>query len=122
MKYDVVFKCGCTEVVELFGKTAYREKKIEYLKYCECKACRSKRMSMETSDLPALVGSEKQIQWATIIRATIKKDVDAIPVKSGLEDIANQMKKNLFDITEAGWWIDHRSCGVITIIVEANRK
>lgn len=40
MKYDVTFKCGHTEVVELFGKNADREAKINYYSTkCVCHEC-----------------------------------------------------------------------------------
>ena len=41
-KYNVVFKCGHEEEVNLFGKYKDREKRIEwYEKECECSKCRT---------------------------------------------------------------------------------
>ena len=41
-KYNVVFKCGHEEEVNLFGKYKDREKRIEwYQKECDCSKCRT---------------------------------------------------------------------------------
>lgn len=40
MKYDVKFSCGHTEEIQLFGKTADRERKIAYYEqYGLCSCC-----------------------------------------------------------------------------------
>lgn len=55
MKYNIEFKCGHTEEVELFGKFKDREREIERLKECNCSACRKlsfqKQMSAEYDDV-----------------------------------------------------------------------
>ena len=55
MKYNVEFKCGHTEEVELFGKFKDREREIERLKECNCSACRKlafrKEMSAEYDEV-----------------------------------------------------------------------
>lgn len=46
MKYDVIFKCGHEERIELFGKTSERERKIEYFQNCcICSECRRKAIA-----------------------------------------------------------------------------
>ena len=42
MKYDIIFRCGHEERIELFGKTSERERTIDYLKGCLCKECKAK--------------------------------------------------------------------------------
>lgn len=43
MKYDVTFKCGHEEEVELFGKYEDRRKRIAwYEQECDCSKCREK--------------------------------------------------------------------------------
>lgn len=50
MKYVVDFSCGHSEQVELFGKTADRERKIAYLeKNCVCSACKAEQKNIENS-------------------------------------------------------------------------
>lgn len=43
MKYDVTYGCGHQEVVELFGKTADRERKLAWMATAECPCCYRKR-------------------------------------------------------------------------------
>ena len=41
-KYDIVFSCGHTETVELFGKSTDRDSKIAYYgRCCVCSACKA---------------------------------------------------------------------------------
>lgn len=50
MKYDVKFSCGHTETIELFGKTANREKEIERCeKYKICTECYREMKNIEKS-------------------------------------------------------------------------
>jgi len=50
MKYDVKFSCGHEETVELFGKYADRERKIDYYKnYGICSACYREQKAIEYS-------------------------------------------------------------------------
>ena len=50
MKYMVKFSCGHTEQVELFGKAADRNKKIEYYeKSGVCPACYADQKEVEKS-------------------------------------------------------------------------
>lgn len=50
MKYDVKFSCGHEETVELFGKYADRERKIDYYKnYGICSTCYREQKAIEYS-------------------------------------------------------------------------
>lgn len=50
MKYNVRFSCGHDEVVELFGKVADRERKMDYYKnYGVCSACYREQKAIENS-------------------------------------------------------------------------
>ena len=55
MKYNIEFKCGHTEEVELFGKFKDREREIERLQECNCSACRKlsfqKQMAAEYDEV-----------------------------------------------------------------------
>ena len=48
MKYDVTFSCGHTHTIELFGKSADRERKIAYFeKYGICPDCMRDQREMD---------------------------------------------------------------------------
>ena len=48
-KYTVLMSCGHEDTVDLFGKTADRERKIEYYKSSGlCKECYKKKMEKQT--------------------------------------------------------------------------
>ena len=50
MKYYVTFSCGHSDNVELFGKTADRERKIDYYKnYGVCPECYREQKAIENS-------------------------------------------------------------------------
>lgn len=74
MKYEVKMSCGHTETIQLFGKCADRERKIEWLeRYGLCEECKKEQAAKEIkkaeeAGLPELEGSEKQIAWAAKIR------------------------------------------------------
>ena len=89
MKYEVKMSCGHVETVELFGKTADRERKIAWLeKNGICEEC--KKAEREAADRAAaesakengwveLKGSEKQIAWAESIRAEKMAEMGKMP-------------------------------------------
>lgn len=44
MKYEVKMSCGHTETIQLFGKTADRERRIEWLeRYGLCEECKKEK-------------------------------------------------------------------------------
>lgn len=74
-KYSVKFACGHVAEVELYGPEVERMKKIRNMRqYGLCPDCykQSKLDEIESLemelDLPVLIGSEKQIQWARSLR------------------------------------------------------
>lgn len=74
-KYSVKFACGHVAEVELYGPEVERMKKIRNMRQCGlCPDCykQSKLDEIESLemelDLPVLIGSEKQIQWARSLR------------------------------------------------------
>lgn len=75
MKYDIVYKCGHMGTVELFGKNAERERKLQwYRTQAVCPDCYAAEKRATLNDiaseynLPELIGSDKQIAWAEKIR------------------------------------------------------
>lgn len=79
-KYDVTYKCGHTETVQLYGKIDDRMKKIEWMEqHAVCSECKRKETEekhrqeyekalQQSESLPVLQGSEKQVAWAMTIR------------------------------------------------------
>lgn len=73
-KYNVTYKCGHEDRVELFGKMSVREWRLEQMAGELCPECQRKaemerlKKQEEEDGLPALTGSEKQIAWAMKLR------------------------------------------------------
>lgn len=96
--YTVTFSCGHTETIQLFGKIADRERRIAWLEnngvcsecYRKAQAEQRARATAEaaeaTADLPQLQGTEKQIAWATVIRAKAAA-LGQAPIRAYMENI-----------------------------------
>lgn len=74
-KYTVKFSCGHVAEVNLYGPEVERQRKIRHMKECWlCPACYEQSKLNEIAiletelGLPALTGSEKQVQWARSLR------------------------------------------------------
>ncbi|EGD46169.1 hypothetical protein Cpap_0463 [Ruminiclostridium papyrosolvens DSM 2782] len=85
--YDVTFKCGCTKAIPIYGKNGTeREEKVEELAKKICRDC-DPNIKWHTperfdDDLPELVGTPKQIEWAKLLRnekaRMLKEQYDSI--------------------------------------------
>lgn len=97
MKYTINYTCGHHGEVELFGANKERERKIAWHEGNVCPDCYKAQMEKAAdkanNGLAALTGSEKQIKWATDIRA-------AYASNENYSVIANE--------TNASWWINNR--------------
>lgn len=88
-KYDVVYACGHTGSVNLYGPGKDREWKLKSLATALCPECTEKERAQigqeaaakSTKDgHAAMIGSEKQLAWAYPLRATaIKILAESIP-------------------------------------------
>ena len=73
-KYNVTYKCGHEDRVELFGKMSVREWRLERMGQELCPECQKRQQAEadkefdKKNDLPELTGSPKQIDWARHIR------------------------------------------------------
>lgn len=90
-QYKVNYSCGHAGIVNLFGKCTEREQKIAwYEKQGLCPECyaREKEAAREALrnaakaqaqelKLPELEGTEKQVNWAIVIRAQMLKRYEA---------------------------------------------
>ena len=138
-KYDVNYSCGHKGTVNLVGKYVEREKKIEWMQQGVCPDCykaqqtakreaENKAAAVAAADagLPALKGSEKQINWANSIRAELIAGLEKIRT---LAIEANQPQAIVGTIDaiinndSAKFWIDNRGYTpkqIVTMEVKKN--
>lgn len=140
MKCTVACSCGHEFETQLYGTAADREKKIAWYRTSAlCPACYKAQQARERlegdakRELPALEGSDKQIDWAREIRfAKLRSNcfcprvVDGVMTAPALVDEINQAIEIagdkaaaatmaaaqeaicLMTETSAKWFIDHR--------------
>lgn len=121
MKTNITYACGHEGTVQLYGKSADRDRKKAWLEqHALCPDCQKKQREKETKkaleataglDLPALKGSRKQIEWARGIRAK-KVEEAAIfldpKLPKEIQEKADKFYHWYISHTDASWWIDHR--------------
>ena len=126
MKYEIKYACGHTGTVQLFGKTADRERKVKWLETQICPDCEhaetEKRRAEEAKaaeekaeefGLPELEGTPKQVSWALTIRDNIiKRELDTLKRKQRRNSEAAEKQRHFIDWlcqqNQASFWIDHR--------------
>lgn len=123
----ITYKCGHTAVVQLYGKSADRERKIAWYATIDCPDCQAAAALDAAPDLPALDGSDKQIRWALTVRVeqldrlSVWIDSNVAPQDAGLADRITAAARSRI---RASWWIDHRDDSPLnlarTIIAEDN--
>ena len=127
MKYEIKYACGHTGTVQLFGKTADRERKVKWLETQICPACEhaeiEKRRAEEAAvakekaeefGLPELEGTPKQVSWALTIRdKIIKREIEALKGEERKHTAEAQQQRQFVDWlcqqNQARFWIDHRN-------------
>ena len=122
-KYQITYKCGCTSTIQLFGKIADRHKRLEYLATIKCPECYQaecyEAAKAKSSGLPELNGTEKQVRWATQIRASLLDDmhkheaqIDTMPRTDEDKAKMHEIFSNFYDVilshTDSAFWIDNR--------------
>ena len=133
-KYEVTYKCGHIETVQLYGPEKDRQHKLDWMRTCVCKDCYRRQQTERAAEkaaemgLPELSGSEKQVAWAVTIR---QKALENLSVLRAEMVLANQTQDLLdaFDSIVAGiktqaearWWIDRRDYGAPTLIRDYRR-
>ncbi len=134
-KYNIDWSCGHHTVDQLYGKHTERERHIEWAeRQGKCPDCfraekqaeREAANQQAAQNLPALVGSEKQIKWAEAIRRAaldapgnhIVADADAklatVPADKRAKFAAGLAamrvaRAQLESEISAKWWIEHRA-------------
>lgn len=123
-KYQVTYACGHTDTIQLYCKEADREKRLAYLSTIDCPDCyyekRLQAAKAQTADLPELQGSEKQINWATQIRAGVFAALDKYSklvednqtAREEVKIVALKMfadfRKAMTAHSDCRFWIDNR--------------
>lgn len=135
MKYEVTYTCGHQETIQVYGKASEREYTIANKEKQLCYECYKAKMQEDAKKdaaenaLPELTGSEKQIIWATTIRAQalpilehvtnteraklarlsgIVKMRDGAIIEKNIKNM-EEMTEAIKNKTESSWWIDNRN-------------
>ena len=120
-KYAITYKCGHNEEVQLYGKYADRESKINYYKTIDCAECRAKAAaeSAKVKGLAELTSSAKQVSWANDIRAKLMREADELAAKvTRNKEVFDKAVETLKNETSASWWIDRRDNTAMDLIKE----
>ncbi|KQN90785.1 hypothetical protein ASE90_17010 [Sphingomonas sp. Leaf67] len=117
MEQRIVHACGHEQVHVIYGFDAQIAHKARWLRTTQCRTCfiadKQAEQAKEATrneaaiahlDLPELAGSERQIEWATSIRASRLAALTFDPIKTADADCALCLQ-----ISDAKWWIDHRA-------------
>lgn len=145
-KETITFSCGHDCVVELFGRSADRKRRAEWMASDICPDCAAKNRKekaeqlaaeAEADGLPKLTGTEKQIVWAEQLRADFFKKADNRRAKSIAamnasrekmsDDEIEQYNCNLREWDEgvayiasnkvqSSWWINVRNKDVLDVV------
>lgn len=117
MQYPTRCSCGHTYTYNIYGPGNDRPRKAAWLATRPCPDCQRAaelaQAQQATAQLPALTGSEKQIAWATKIRAEVFAQADALT--SDTTEICDWLATQ----TSAKWWIDNGR-SPITLLQQAH--
>ncbi len=124
-KYTITHTCGHEETLYLVGKHTMRDATCERERARICRECwiaaQTAKAAEASSELPALTGSEKQINWALQLRVTrlnelkeffAKKETLCLAQKpediSKLIELRDRVISLAIGHTDAKFWIDSR--------------
>ena len=129
--YEIEYKCGHKDRMQLYGSYKERDRRIEWYKEnVICPACRAARQKEEAAQqkkadseagLPNLSGSPKQIQWAVMLRKAYMDKLEDAFMRRQTEESPDVIRIVSREIvlgkqTEAKWWIDHRDMSALAIL------
>ncbi|SEN65336.1 hypothetical protein SAMN05192583_3264 [Sphingomonas gellani] len=122
MEQRITHACGHEQVHYLAGFPDQRVRKATWLRTTECRTCfvAAKRLQeaevaardlvvVAPLDLPQLCGSDRQVAWATTIRA---RRLSAMLAEGSVPDFR-------FGVIDAKWWIDHRDLTDADLVAKA---
>jgi len=124
----ITHACGHEQIHYLSGFASQQERKARWLETTECRTCFVASKQAEQAEaavrdsaaiahlnLPPLTGSDRQIAWATTLRAGRLCALTATPGTGGS---GHQVCAIVID---AKWWIDHRALSDTELLAEAER-
>ena len=129
--YEIEYKCGHKDRMQLYGSYRERDRRIAWYKEnVICPACRAAKQKEEAAQqkkadseagLPALSGSQKQIQWAVMLRKAYMDKLEDAFVRRQTEEPPDVIRIVSREIvlgkqTEAKWWIEHRDMSALSIL------
>ncbi|WP_242154828.1 hypothetical protein [Sphingomonas sp. BAUL-RG-20F-R05-02] len=127
MEHRIAHACGHEQAHYLSGFASQMDRKAAWLKTTKCKSCFVAEKRTEQADAAAgdsaaiahlalspLIGSDRQIAWASTIRA---KRLAAMISATSPGDPADY--RACLHVTDAKWWIDHRELSDAGLIAEA---
>lgn len=125
----ITHACGHEQIHYISGFTSQQERKTRWLETTKCRNCfvaikQAEQMEAAVRDgaaiahlnLPLLAGSDRQITWATAIRAGRLGALVAGPVTG-----EGQSWETCVLVTDAKWWIDHRDLTGSEFLANAKR-
>lgn len=121
--------CGHDQIHYISGFTSQQERKARWLQTTKCRNCFVATKQAEQTkvvtrngaaishlELPLLAGSERQVAWATAIRASRLAALVVRPVAG-----EGQCCEICIGVADAKWWIDHRDLTDVELFAEAER-
>ena len=125
MEQRIVHTCGHEQVHYLTGYASQQDRKAGWLRTTLCRTCfvaarkaeqceatRRYGTAIAHLNLPPLVGSDRQVAWATTIRAGRVAAMLADPTSAGGVPAC-------MPISDAKWWIDHRDLTASALLEQA---
>jgi len=116
MEHRIAHACGHEQAHYIPGYPAQQDRKARWLRTTKCRTCfvddkRSEEAEAAARNaaaiahlnLPELVGSDRQVSWATTIRM---KRLAAMMAASSIDDADGH--EACVAVIDAKWWIDHR--------------
>ena len=130
MEQFITHACGHGQAHYLTGFASQQERKARWLQTTKCRTCfiankQSEQAAAAARDgaatchleLPPLTGSDRQVAWATTIRAgRLATMVAADPA------VDHDSLQACLAMTDAKWWIDHRNLVDTDLLEMANLR
>jgi hypothetical protein len=127
MEHRIAHACGHEQAHYIPGFATQQARKANWLRTTKCRVCfaADKRSAQAANaatdaaaiadlDLPALMGSERQVSWASTIRARRL----AVLLSAEVGDSQSEQPCQL--VTDAKWWIDHRDLDDTALLAQAS--
>ena len=115
MFYDITYVCGHTGRIQLYGSAKEREYRAAHEAKKLCHACfvsqqlHDAQEITEGMNLPDLRGSEKQVVWATQLRAKMLLAYKNTTIPTQLSEAIEFLVHHMVNTqTESAWWIERR--------------